>query len=107
MFGFFKAGTRGRGEPFDAFLLGRIWANPSVSVEEILAQFVREYDLAAREHLDEPQYMTDLRARLRLLRILEKFVLDHPDCGKEPRFQKSLADLRLFVGTLAALSPTP
>jgi hypothetical protein len=107
MFGFFKSRTRGQGEPFETFLLGRVSANPSVSIEEVLAQFVREHDLAAREHLDEPQYMTDLRTRLRILRVLEKFVSDHPDCAKKPRFQKCLAELRLFVGSLVMTSPSP
>jgi hypothetical protein len=107
MFGFFQSRTRGQGDPFDAFLSGRLSANPSVSIEEVLAQYAQKYDLAAREHLDEPQYMTDLRTQLRLLRVLEGFVRDHPDRGHEPRFQKCLAELRGFVGNLAPASPRP
>jgi len=106
MFGFLKSKERRHGEPFDTFLFGRVSADPAVSVEEILDQFIREHDFGAREHLDEPQYITDLRTRLRILQRLERFVRDHPACGREPRFQKSLAELRSLVGTLATMSPS-
>ncbi len=102
MFGFLRFRRKRARESFRTFLLDRVSANPTVSIEEVLDDYIRRCGLAVRHSLSEPQAATGLRTRLH---ILEELLHDHPECGKDPDFQKYLSHLRMLVETLDTMPP--
>jgi hypothetical protein len=77
-----------------------ITANPSISVEEVLEQYIKKHDLAVPQHLDEPAKATAARTKLQ---VLEESSLAK-DCD-DPQFQNYLLHLRTLVLSFDKMSP--
>jgi hypothetical protein len=99
--GLVKLEERGRQrEPFESYMMQCITANPSISIEEVLEQYIKKHDLAVPHHLDEPAKATAARTKLQ---ILEESSLAK-DCD-DPQFQNYLNGLRSLVQMFDAMSP--
>jgi len=76
--------------------------NPSISIEEVLEQYIEKYNLAEPLHLDEPRKATIARTKLR---ILEESSFSDPKNCLDPAFQNYLLGLRSLVQMYDTMSP--
>ncbi len=58
MFGLFKSKRGRHREPFETYMMECIREDSSISVEEVLEQYIQKYDLAVRHHLDERRHLS-------------------------------------------------
>jgi len=99
--GLVKLEERGRQrEPFESYMMQCITANPSISIEEVLEQYIKKHDLAVPQHLDEPAKATAARTKLQILEE-SSLAKDRDD----PQFQNYLNGLRFLVQMVDAMSP--
>jgi len=67
MFGFLKGRRKREREAFDVFVLEKTREDPSISLEDVLNQYIKKYVLAVRHRLDEPATVTAARTKLHIL----------------------------------------
>lgn len=90
MFRFFKPKRGQQREPFESFMNERL----HLSIEAVLTEYIKKYNLAVRFHLDEPEKITAARTKLH---ILEETVFADPKNCDDPDFQVYLTALRVAV----------
>jgi len=76
--------------------------DPSLSLEDVLSEYIKKYKLAVRHSLDEPTTITGFRTRLH---ILEESILANPKYCPYDQLQHYVESLRRMVNAMNELSP--
>jgi hypothetical protein len=98
----FKFKKKQQRQPFESFAMDLSMANPSISIEEVLEQYIKKYNLAVPHHPDEPTKATMARTKLQ---ILEESSFSGPRECPDPTFQNYLFGLRALVHAYNTMSP--
>ena len=100
MFKFWK--TKKKRVLFEHFLLVKGQQNPSISLEQVLNQYIQEYDLAVRHSIDEPQEITSARTKLS---IMEDSIFANPANHSDQQIIQYIESLRVLVEAYNSLPP--